>query len=73
LRRRGVDALTAQEAGRGRLHDSDHLAFALAEERVLVTMDSDFLALSARALLTPASCSGARRASPSAIGRMASC
>jgi predicted nuclease of predicted toxin-antitoxin system len=45
LRRHGVDVLTAQEAGRCALADADQLAFASAEERVLVTFDADFLAL----------------------------
>jgi hypothetical protein len=45
LRQRGIDVLTAQEAGRGGLPDPDQLAFATAEERVLVTFDTDYLAL----------------------------
>jgi hypothetical protein len=45
LRRHGIDVLTAQEAGRGAASDPDQLAFATAEERVLVTFDTDFLAL----------------------------
>jgi len=45
LRRRGIDVLTAQEAGRCALPDPDQLAFAAAENRVLVTFDPDFLAL----------------------------
>ena len=45
LRRRGVEILTAQEAGRCTLPDSDQLAFAATEGRVLVTFDPDFLAL----------------------------
>ena len=45
LRRRGIDVLTAQEAGRCALPDPDQLAFAASENRVLVTFDSDFLAL----------------------------
>ncbi|MBI2194851.1 MAG: DUF5615 family PIN-like protein [Planctomycetes bacterium] len=45
LRRHGVDLLTAQEAGRCGLPDSDQLTFATAEERVLVTFDTDFLEL----------------------------
>jgi hypothetical protein len=44
-RRHGVDVLTAQEAGRCGLTDADQLAFATAEERVMATFDSDFLAL----------------------------
>jgi hypothetical protein len=45
LRRHGVDVLTAQEAGRCGLLDQDQLAFAAAEERVMVTFDTDFLSL----------------------------
>jgi hypothetical protein len=45
LRRHGVDVLTAQEAGRCGAPDADQLAFATAEGRVLVTFDTDFLAL----------------------------
>ena len=45
LRRRGIDVLTAQEAGRCGVPDPDQLAFATAQGRVLVTFDPDFLAL----------------------------
>ncbi len=45
LRRRGVNALTVQEAGNAGLSDREQLAFALTEKRVMVTMDSDFLTL----------------------------
>ncbi len=45
LRRLGIDVLTAQEAGRCGLPDLDQLAFSTAEERVMVTFDSDYLAL----------------------------
>ena len=45
LRRAGADVLTAQEAGRCGLPDPDQLAFATAEERVMVTFDTDYLAL----------------------------
>jgi hypothetical protein len=37
--------LTAQEANRCGLPDPNQLAFATAEERVLVTFDTDYLAL----------------------------
>ncbi len=43
LRRRGVDVTTTQEAGLLRAPDERQLAFALAEGRVLVTHDEDFL------------------------------
>lgn len=45
LRRLGIDVLTAREAGRCGLPDPDQLAFATAEERVMVTFDTDDLAL----------------------------
>ena len=45
LRHRGVDVLTAQETGRCGLPDPDQLSFATREERVVVTFDSDYLAL----------------------------
>jgi len=45
LRRRGIDVLTAQDAERCGLPDLDQLAYATTEERVMVTFDSDFLAL----------------------------
>ncbi len=45
LRQRGIDVLTAQEAQRCGLPDSDQLAFATSEERVMVSFDSDYLAL----------------------------
>jgi hypothetical protein len=45
LRRRQVDLVTAQEAGRCGLADLEQLQWASAEGRVLVTFDADFLAL----------------------------
>jgi hypothetical protein len=45
LRRHGVDVLTAQEAGRCGVSDADQLAFAASAGRVLVTFDTDYLAL----------------------------
>ena len=47
LRRRGVDVLTVQEAGRSGDSDEKQLAFATKEGRVLVTFDDDFLKLDA--------------------------
>ena len=47
LRRRGVDVLTVQEAGRLGDSDEKQLAFATREGRVLVTFDDDFLRLDA--------------------------
>jgi hypothetical protein len=45
LRRHGINVLTAQDAGRCGLPDANQLAFATAEERVMGTFDTDFLAL----------------------------
>jgi hypothetical protein len=45
LRQRGIDVQTAQDAGRCGQADADQLAFALTEERVMVTFDPDYLAL----------------------------
>ena len=45
LRRRGIDVLTAQEVERCGLPDSDQLAFATTQQRVMVSFDSDYLAL----------------------------
>jgi hypothetical protein len=47
LRQHGIDALTAQEAGRCGLPDSDQLTFATAQARVMVTHDTDYLVLAA--------------------------
>ncbi len=45
LARRGVDVRTAQEADRCGLPDSEQLAFATAEGRVMVSFDPDYPAL----------------------------
>jgi hypothetical protein len=45
LRRRGIGVLTAQETARCGLSDSEQLQFATAEVRVVVTFDSDYIAL----------------------------
>jgi hypothetical protein len=47
LRLRGLDVLTTPEAGTRGAADEVHLERALAEGRVLVTQDSDFLKLHA--------------------------
>lgn len=47
LRVRGIEVLTAQDAGRCGLSDPDQLAFATAAGRVLVTFDPDYLSLHA--------------------------
>ena len=45
LRSRGVDVTTTAEASLLGADDPLHLAFALLEQRVIVTNDSDFLVL----------------------------
>jgi predicted nuclease of predicted toxin-antitoxin system len=45
LRHREIDVTTAAETGLIAAPDADHLAFASAAGRVLVTQDSDFLRL----------------------------
>jgi Domain of unknown function (DUF5615) len=48
LRRRGVAILTVQGAGRSGFSDPEQLAFAHQDQRVIVTMDSDFLVIAAQ-------------------------
>jgi hypothetical protein len=43
LRRRGVDVVRAQDVGLLEADDEQHRVFALAEGRVIVTQDADFL------------------------------
>jgi hypothetical protein len=45
LRGKGIDVLTTQDAGRCGLSDPDQLSLATAEERVVATFDTDYLAL----------------------------
>ncbi len=45
LRFRGIDVTTAKEVGLLGCPDTQHLAFALSENRVVVSHDSDFLRL----------------------------
>lgn len=47
LRQRGIDVLTADEAGRSGLPDPEQFEFATKEERVIVTFDADYLQLAA--------------------------
>lgn len=47
LRQRGVDVLSVLEANQMGVSDQEHLAFALAEGRVLLTYDTNFLSLDA--------------------------
>ena len=48
LRRRGMDVVTVQDLGQDEADDADLLAEALADQRVMLTNDTDFLALAAR-------------------------
>lgn len=45
LRRRGIDVTTTPDAGLLSADDSDHIAFAVASGRVIVSNDPDFLRL----------------------------
>lgn len=47
LRRRGVEVLTAQEAGLQEADDDKHVALAFTDNRVIFTQDADFLRLHA--------------------------
>jgi predicted nuclease of predicted toxin-antitoxin system len=50
LRQRGIDIQTVQEAKRAGLSDLEQLHFAAANERVIVTFDTDFLRLAAQGM-----------------------
>ncbi|MCH8921642.1 MAG: DUF5615 family PIN-like protein [Planctomycetes bacterium] len=45
LHSRGIDATTSIEAGLLAKPDEEHLAFGMAQQRVIVTHDDDFLVL----------------------------
>ncbi len=47
LRRRGVDIVRCQDVGMANAKDHEHLAYATAQERTVVTSDEDFIALDA--------------------------
>ena len=47
LRQRGIAVVRVQDRGRERADDTDLLDEALADERVMLTNDTDFLALAA--------------------------
>lgn len=48
LRLRGVDVVSAKEAGKLGATDEDHIAFAMEKKRVIFTQDVDFLRLHAK-------------------------
>jgi hypothetical protein len=52
LRRRGIDVLTAHEAGTCGNSDEEQLRFATANGRVMATFDTDYLILAASFLAT---------------------
>lgn len=43
LRRRGIDVTTTPEAGMIGVSDEEQIAFAIEQERVMFTQDTDFL------------------------------
>ena len=47
LRRRGMDVVTVQDRDRRRADDADLLDEALRDERLMLTNDTDFLAIAA--------------------------
>jgi predicted nuclease of predicted toxin-antitoxin system len=47
LRRRGRDCTTTQEAGLMGVSDTEQLAFATTEGRIVITADQDFLRIAA--------------------------
>jgi predicted nuclease of predicted toxin-antitoxin system len=53
LRLHGVDVTTTAEVGLLHASDEAHLAFAVAEARVIVTQDTDFLRIVAAGQQTP--------------------
>jgi predicted nuclease of predicted toxin-antitoxin system len=48
LIRRGIDVVTAKSAGRCGVDDAAQLLYATAQDRVMLTFDSDFLDLDQR-------------------------
>ncbi|MEE9170464.1 MAG: DUF5615 family PIN-like protein [bacterium] len=50
LRLRGVDVVSAKEAGKLGATDEDHIAFAMEKKRVIFTQDVDFLRLHAKSV-----------------------
>lgn len=53
LRQRGIDVTTTAEAGLLDAEDAQHVNFALAANRVIVTQDADFLRLHAEEISHP--------------------
>ena len=49
VRLHGIDVTTSNEAGLLNMPDAAQLAFAIAQNRVMITQDADFLRIAARA------------------------
>jgi predicted nuclease of predicted toxin-antitoxin system len=60
LRRRGIDSVSARDLATLGQSDPDHLARAIAMNRVLVTADPDFLSMAATGLNHPGIVFGAQ-------------
>jgi hypothetical protein len=69
LRRRGVNVLTAQEAGMCPARDDQHFVLALEQNRVIFTQDADFLRLHAAGIEHPGIAYAPQGTSVSAIIR----
>jgi predicted nuclease of predicted toxin-antitoxin system len=50
LRTRQIDVITTPEAGTMGFSDAEHVAFALAERRVIITQDADFIILASQGM-----------------------
>jgi predicted nuclease of predicted toxin-antitoxin system len=50
LRQRGIDVTTTAEANLLDAEDTEHIAFALSQGRVIVTQDADFLRFHSEAM-----------------------
>jgi hypothetical protein len=51
LRRHGIDVTTTVEAGLVHAQDEDHVAYGIAQARVIFTQDQDFLRINAAGTL----------------------
>jgi predicted nuclease of predicted toxin-antitoxin system len=51
LRRHGIDVTTTPEAGLIRAPDEDHIAYGIANGRVIFTQDQDFLRIHAAGIV----------------------
>jgi hypothetical protein len=53
LRLHGIDVTTTAEAGLLKAPDEEHLAYAVAQSRIVVTQDTDFLRIAAGGVACP--------------------